>query len=231
MCTNYRPTARDLLADLFQLSLFEGDAWPEETWKDYQAPIIRYNAQGQLACTTASYGLVPRRRIPPGVKPWDTMNARSETVAQLRSYARCWREGQLCLVPMTGFFEPNYEAGVAQRWQIGRADGAPFAVAGIWREWPGENGPEYSFTQLTINADDHPLMRRFHKPGDEKRSLIVIAADEYDDWLRCRDPERARSYFQAFPPELMQAWFDPPPPRQKKSAPQPVPDTRQFDLF
>ena len=119
--------------------------------------------------------------------------------------------------------------GAAQRWQIGRADGAPFAVAGIWREWPGDDGPVYSFTQLTINADDHPLMRRFHKPGDEKRSLIVIAADEYDDWLRCRDPERARSYFQSFPPELMRAWFDPPPPRQKKL---PLPeDSRQIDLF
>lgn len=141
MCTNYRPTSRDLLADLFQLTLFEGDDWPAESWKDYPAPIIRYNEQGQLVCTTATYGLVPRRQIPPGVKPWDTMNARSETVAQLRSYAKCWREGQLCLVPMTGFFEPNYESGAAQRWQIGRADGAPFAVAGCGASGPVKTVP------------------------------------------------------------------------------------------
>jgi putative SOS response-associated peptidase YedK len=228
MCTNYRPTSRDLIQDMFQVGLFEGPDWPEETWKDYQAPIIRFNAEGKLECVSASYGLVPRKQIPPGVKPWDTMNARAETVAQLKSYAKCWREGQLCLVPMTGFFEPNYASGAAQRWQVGMADDQPFAVAGIWREWPGDEGPSYSFTQLTINADDHPLMSRFHKPGEEKRSLIVIAADEYDDWLRCRDPERARSYFQAYSAGLMKAWADPLPPRKKKVAQE---DLRQINLF
>ena len=27
---------------------------------------------------------------------------------------------------------------------------------------------------LTINADAHPLMRQFHRPGEEKRSLVAI---------------------------------------------------------
>ena len=36
---------------------------------------------------------------------------------------------------MSGFFEPCYESGKAERWRICMADGAPFAVAGIWRAW------------------------------------------------------------------------------------------------
>jgi hypothetical protein len=26
----------------------------------------------------------------------------------------------------------------------------------------------------TLNADSHPLMKRFHKPGDEKRGIVIL---------------------------------------------------------
>ena len=41
----------------------------------------------------------------------------------------------------------------------------------------------HSFTLLTINADDHPMMKNFHRPGDEKRSVVVLPPERYDDWL------------------------------------------------
>jgi hypothetical protein len=34
---------------------------------------------------------------------------------------------------------------------------------------------------LTINADDHALMRNFHKPQDEKRMIVILPPDRYDD--------------------------------------------------
>ncbi len=34
-----------------------------------------------------------------------------------------------------------------------------------------------------------------HKPGDEKRSLVIVAPDDYDAWLGGRDAELARTYF------------------------------------
>jgi len=142
--------------------------------------------------------------MPAGVKRFSTMNARSETISTLRSYAIPWRQSQLCLVPMVGFFEPNYESGKAERWKISRADGLPFSVAGLYRVWEAEDGTRsYSFTQITVNADDHPLMRRFHKPGDEKRSLVIVPPDAYDAWLQCRDPELARSFLTLFPADIM----------------------------
>jgi len=67
-------------------------------------------------------------------------------------------------------------------------------VAGIWRAWQEEQGYTFSFSQLTINADTHPLLQRMHKPGDEKRSLVIVSPDEYDAWLGCKDPELARTY-------------------------------------
>lgn len=36
---------------------------------------------------------------------------------------------------------------------------------------------------LTINADDHPLMRLFHKPTDEKRTVVILPPARYQDWL------------------------------------------------
>jgi putative SOS response-associated peptidase YedK len=36
---------------------------------------------------------------------------------------------------------------------------------------------------VTINADEHPFMRNFHKPQDEKRSVVILSPDRYDDWL------------------------------------------------
>ncbi len=52
-------------------------------------------------------------------------------------------------------------------------NGKPFAVAGIRRAWQAVRGYTFSFCLLTINADSHPLLRRMHKPEDEKRSLVT----------------------------------------------------------
>jgi hypothetical protein len=36
---------------------------------------------------------------------------------------------------------------------------------------------------VEVNADEHPRMRRFHNPDNEKRGVVVIRADAYADWL------------------------------------------------
>ena len=36
---------------------------------------------------------------------------------------------------------------------------------------------------LTVNADAHPVMNRFHKAGDEKRTPVVVPESKYSDWL------------------------------------------------
>lgn len=54
-----------------------------------------------------------------------------------------------------------------------------------------ESGRVVSFTMLTINANDHPVMRRFHKPEDEKRTPVVLSADNYLSWLDAT-PDSAR---------------------------------------
>ena len=206
MRVNYTPATRKHLHDVFNAPVQPHLEWPAETFPDYKAPIIRANEDGGRETLVASFGMIPKSHLPATAKHFSTMNARSETVSTLRSYSSAWRLGQLCLVPCEDFFEPNWETGKHIRWRIGMADHAPFAIAGLWREWKEEGGAvSHSFTQLTVNADDHPLMNHFHRPGSEKRSLVIVPQDEYDAWLTCRDPEVARSFMRLYPADKMGA--------------------------
>jgi putative SOS response-associated peptidase YedK len=206
MCVNYTPTRKELLTEKFATPLKTDIEWKAEVWQDYAAPFILHDRHGERAALVGAYSMIPKVKLPPGAKRYSTMNARAETLAQLRSYAKPWHEGQRCLVPMQAFFEPNYENGKAERWKIGLINESDFAVAGIYQSWPeADNALSYSFTQITINADQHPLMRRFHKPGDEKRTLVILHKSDFDDWLSCKNPEMARAYLQLYPTELMRA--------------------------
>ncbi|HYD60546.1 MAG TPA: SOS response-associated peptidase family protein [Noviherbaspirillum sp.] len=217
MCTNYRPTSTEDIIEHFGVRVASDASWPSEAYKDYLAPIIRHDAGGGRVADLAGFGFVPRRHIPPHVKKWDTMNAKSETIGELRSFGKYWKAGQLCLVPMVGFYEYFYgDSGTEKpvRWRIGMADDAPFAVAGMWREWTEQDGSKtLAMTQITIDTTEHPLMRRFHRKEDPKRAIVIIPREEYDDWLACHDPEKARSFLRNYPAELMKAWPEPKPPR------------------
>ncbi|MFZ6874023.1 SOS response-associated peptidase family protein [Undibacterium sp. Di27W] len=215
MCINFVPTRKEKL-DYFNARSAQLPEWEEETWQDYHAPILLHDAAGNRQALLGAYSMIPKTKMQAGVKRFSTMNARAETLGALRSYAPSWHGGKLCLVPMQHFFEPNYENGAAERWRIGLFDEPDFAVAGLYKEWPEADGSvSYSFTQITINADDHPLMRRFHKPGEEKRSLVVVPPEDFDDWLSCRDPEFARAFLRPFPAERMFAEFAPKPKLEK----------------
>lgn len=215
MCVNYQAPDRKQLAETFKVEAPAAE-WKSEIWQDYAAPII-VNQGGESKAVLASYGMLPKHKQPPG-KRYSTMNARAETVGQLPTYRQAWSRSQLCLVPMTGFYEPCYETGRPVRWHINLNNQRPFAVAGLWRTWnEGMSDEHHSFTQLTINADDHPFMQRFHPAQDEKRSLVVLEPDAYEEWLQCRNPEFARSFLQLYPAELMQGEPAPIPARVKDS--------------
>jgi putative SOS response-associated peptidase YedK len=68
---------------------------------------------------------------------------------------------------------------------------------------------------LTINADAHELMRRFHKPGDEKRSVVVVPPEHYRNWLYA-DEREARALLQ--PLDATQ-FVTTPAPRHPRTAP------------
>jgi putative SOS response-associated peptidase YedK len=197
VCVNFTPTTnKEWLHACFGTDLPE-DA-PAETYPGLQAPVIvRSRRTGRIACGLARFGLVPAWAKDTTISR-HTYNARSETVAQQPSYRTAWAQGQFGLVPVDHFYEPNYESGKAVRWKIAVSSNAPFAIACLWEQWrdPATQTPLASFTMLTVNADHHPVMQRFHKAGDEKRMPVIVPTELYHTWLEA-DQITARTVIEA----------------------------------
>lgn len=78
-------------------------------------------------------------------------------------------------------------------------------IAGIWTGWRAPDGAIIrSMSMLTVNADEHPLMKNFHRPEDEKRMVVVLEEVDFDTWL---DPGLVRSdvLMRCFPAEMLVA--------------------------
>lgn len=121
------------------------------------------------------------------------MNARAEEVGSKLNYKRFWLQQQLCIVPALRVFEPNWETGLHERWAIELAGAEPIGLPGMWRTWEEKDGTiTHGFTHFTLNGDDHPLLKRFHRPGEEKRGVAILRPEYYDDWLSSTNPEFAR---------------------------------------
>lgn len=211
MCARFDPVTRpDRFKEVFgtalplkpDLSGFKGvtGASGPEVFPMQWAPIIRATPEGLITgdaappdaevphheALWACFGLVPSWAKDTSIAR-HTYNARSETVATKPSFRSAWAKHQHCVVPAEAFTEPLYEAGKANPTRIACADGLPMGIAGLWSSWkdPSEAGSPtmHSFTMLTINADEHALMNRFHKPGDEKRMVVILPRGSWKAWL------------------------------------------------
>ncbi len=141
--------------------------------------------------------VVPGKK-PLAARPRSTNNARAETAATLPTFREAWRAGRRCLIPALWYQEPNWETGRNRWWQLRRADGEPWMLAGLWNEWVDPDTGEWvpSYTLLTCNCDAHPLLRRLHRPdpklppdAQDKRSVVHIGPSDWSVWLEGDEAE------------------------------------------
>jgi putative SOS response-associated peptidase YedK len=183
MCVTFTPAKPSTVQRMTGVEV--ASAYPAAAYPGYAAPIIRQSGDRQGAdVSTAIFGLIPAWAKDRSFAK-RTYNARSETVAEKPSYRGAWRAQRFCLVPMEQFYEPCWETGKAVRWSIHRRDSEAFAVAGIWENWTDRATGEIvtSFSMLTINGDGHEVMGRFHRLGDERRSLVIVEPNNWNIWL------------------------------------------------
>ncbi len=138
-----------------------------------------------------------------------TNNARAETVATRPTYRAAWAAPRRCLIPASWYQEPNWETGKNIWWRLTRADGDPWAIAGLWNEWTDPTTGEVipSFTMITVNCDGHPLLGRLHRPdpklpddAQDKRSLVPLERGQWEEWLH-GDETQARALLVPPPAE------------------------------
>jgi putative SOS response-associated peptidase YedK len=204
VCTLFTPTKRTpWVKKNLEVDLPVGH--PDETYPGYAAPlVVKSHRSGRVASGLARFGLVPAWAKDDKISRY-TYNARSETVAVKPSYRTVWRQRQFGLVLVDDFYEPSYESGKAVRWRIQLGSGDPFGIACLWDRWQEPHTGEWvvSFSMLTVNADEHPVMRQFHKPGDEKRTPVIIAPHLHDSWLSADTAQATRLLTWSHMPELV----------------------------
>lgn len=181
-------------------------------WPGYHGPFLRKHEFADVGdeavpfreLLVGSFGLIPHW-AENTTSARNTYNARSETVHEKPSFRDAWRNAQHCIIPAEAIYEPDWRSGRAVPTRISRADGKPMGIAGLWATKHYPSGDViHSYTMLTINADQHPFMRQFHKPDDEKRSVVILHERDYDGWLQA-SPADSRDFLYAYPSDSLVA--------------------------
>jgi putative SOS response-associated peptidase YedK len=134
------------------------------------------------------WGLVPSwsKTAETGLK---MINARLETAQESPAFRRAF-ERYRCLVVADGFYEwradpaagTRARRGAKQPFHITRADGEPFAFAGLWSIWHGDDGEKLrSCAILTVPANS--AIATLHD-----RMPVILAPDHEDAWLDAATP-------------------------------------------
>jgi putative SOS response-associated peptidase YedK len=139
------------------------------------------------------WGLVPSWAEKPGTG-LKMINARAETAAQRPAYRVALRRMR-CLVIADGFYEwQRVPVGPKQAFHIARADGEPFAFAGLWSIWRGRDGGKLrTCTILTTaaNAAIAPL---------HDRMPVILEPELEQAWLNPAAPaEQLRAMLSGLP--------------------------------
>ena len=145
------------------------------------------------------WGLIPSWAEDPEISN-RMINASSETAAGKPSFGSAFCKRR-CLIPAGGFYEWQKTGGKKQPYFIHRADGKPFAFAGLWDHWEGGGEVIESCTILTTEANE--LMRPIHD-----RMPVILAAEDHGRWLDPKNdkPEAVQPLLRLYPSEALAAY-------------------------
>lgn len=155
---------------------------------DVVAVIVREGVpQGALL----HWGFVPPWAEDPSVG-FKMINARAETVAEKPAYRDAFQRHR-CLIVADGFYEWQRD-GARQPFHVTRADGEPFAFAGLRTAWKRPDGEWLrSCTIVTTQAND--AIRSIHP-----RMPVILEREDEAVWLDHEAPlEVVRSLLHPLP--------------------------------
>jgi putative SOS response-associated peptidase YedK len=144
------------------------------------------------------WGLVPHWAEDPAMGN-RLINARAETAAEKPAFRSAFRKHR-CLILADGFYEWQAVSGKKKPFYFRMADGKPFALAGLWDHWEGEDRAIDSCTVLTTSANE--LVRPVHE-----RMPVILPAADYDRWLDAavHEPKVLQPLLCPYPADAMTA--------------------------
>lgn len=112
----------------------------------------------------------------PGQPPRLLINARSETVSQLRSFKTAWHERR-CLVPADWFYEWNQQSKPKQPWRFVIEGESPMIIAGIWSPTRLADGTSVdAYAVLTTEAN--ATVAQVHD-----RMPVILHERDWGTWI------------------------------------------------
>lgn len=144
------------------------------------APLIRLGKIGPKL-SMVRWGLVPHWVDKPSAK-YSLINARLESVTEKASFRKAFMSRR-CLVPTSGWFEWHVHNNEKRPFFIYSNAKQPFAMAGIWEQWKGDEGIFDSFAILTTAADE-PLCS-----VHPRQPVIINDPSNFEYWLNPETPK------------------------------------------
>jgi putative SOS response-associated peptidase YedK len=153
------------------------------------------------ALVTLRWGLIPSWARDAQIGN-SLINARSETVADKPAFRPAFKTRR-CLIPATCFYEWQATGGKhKQPYAIGMKDGAPFAFAGLWERWKGEDVEAEVIQSCTIlTTEANAVVQPVHD-----RMPVILPPEHFTAWLDPHMPVTdLHPLLRPFPAEAMAA--------------------------
>lgn len=133
--------------------------------------VRRHPDTGERHLDALRWGLLPGWTKDPKAAQ-RPINARAETVAKLPTFRQAYAKRR-AIVPITAFYEWRRREGEPkQPFAIGRADGSPLALAGLWEGFKEADG-EAVRTFCILTTAGNRSMQKVH----DRMPVILEEAD------------------------------------------------------
>ncbi len=172
--TQQRPASE--LAEIFSAEPLVEDPGPRFNVAPTDEALVVVQRDERRAITAYRWGLIPHWAD--SAKVGSRMfNARAETLTSSPAFRDALRRKR-CLVPVESFYEWRREGTIRQPYAIGRADGRPLVLAGLWSGWRDPNLEQVRRTFTIITTTPNETMASIHD-----RMPVVLDDAGWATWL------------------------------------------------
>jgi putative SOS response-associated peptidase YedK len=191
MCGRFaqqRPASE--LAEIFAAEPLADDPGPRFNVAPTDEALVVVQRDDRRAVTAYRWGLIPHWAE--SAKVGSRMfNARAETLTSSPAFRDAFVRKR-CLVPVDGFYEWRREGAVRQPFLIGRADGMPLVLAGLWSGWRDPTTEQVVRTFTIVTSGPNEQMADLHD-----RMPVVVPEEVWPLWLDATtDPSELRAILE-----------------------------------
>jgi putative SOS response-associated peptidase YedK len=188
MCGRFaqeRPASE--LAEIFAAEPLVDELGPRYNVAPTDEALVVVQREERRAITAYRWGLVPHWST--DLKAGSRMfNARAETITTSPAFRAAFQRRR-CLVPVDAFYEWRRLGTERQPYAIGREDGLPLVLAGLWAGWRDPaSDPEAPLIRRTftiVTTTPNTVMAELHD-----RMPVVLPPDAWDRWLDPTPPDQ-----------------------------------------